>query len=53
MRIGLVVLQPFGDYKRGDAIEEPEKVQAALEHNEHHVIKVDLDAREQASKPKE
>lgn len=55
MRIGLVVLQAFGDHQKGDRVDEADKVKEILEsENQTHVVKVDLDAPSlQPSEPKE
>lgn len=55
MRIGLVVLQAFGDFQKGDQISDAAKVAAVLDsESAAHVVKVDLDAPSlQAEQPKE
>ena len=36
----LTVIHPFGDYKRGDKITDPEKINEVLEgENAHHCVK--------------
>lgn len=39
----LVVKEPFGTYKRGDAITDPTTVEAVLKSNPHSVVKTPSD----------
>jgi hypothetical protein len=36
----LRVTQSFGDFKKGDAIKDPEQMKFALENNESYVVRV-------------
>jgi hypothetical protein len=40
MEFHLTVVEPFGGYKKGDEITDPDKVKEILSgENEHHVVK--------------
>jgi len=38
-KVRLIVVEPFGDYRRGDSITDPKEVQKVQQTKAHHVVK--------------